>query len=35
MTVAQVQGIEDFSEDIEGAYDQGRDDRESYDDDRY
>ena len=35
MIMVQVQGVEDFSENIEGAYDEGRDDRESYDDDRY
>lgn len=35
MTVLQVQGVEDFGDDVGGAYDEGRDDRERYDDDRY
>ena len=35
MIPVQVQGVEDFSENIEGSYDEGRDDRENYDDDRY
>ena len=35
MIVVQVEGVEDFGQDIGGAYDEGRDDRDRYDDDRY
>ena len=34
-SLVQFQGVEDFSQDVEGAYDQGRDERQDYDDDRY
>ena len=35
MVVLQFQRVEDFGENVGDAYDDGRDDRERYDDDRY